>query len=150
MQDLVTQTWENLGKPYHFTERQIFKMLHEACGQGEHPEVEMLHDGIHESMQLQSIDDLLQPYKQSQASSARIFDMHGSMPDIQDYQIPPQLQPQNAVEFYARKDEIAKHLRDRNYSNRDIFHKLDEMLLDLGGGQQQHTLGGPVLGSRWS
>ena len=55
---------------------------------GEHPEVQMLHDSVHPSMQLQSIDDLLQPYQQSLSSSARIFDMHSDMPSIQHYQIP--------------------------------------------------------------
>ena len=145
MEDLVTQTWQNLGKPYHFTEDQLFRMLREALGQGEQEEVRELHETRHPSMQLQSIDDLLEPYKHQQASGTRAYDVYTDMPAIQDYQLPPSLQPGNKEEFHQRKEEITKHLRDRNYSNQDIFQKLDELLLDLGGDQDTH-----ILSSRWS
>ena len=153
MEDLVTQTWENLGKPYHFTEDNVFRMLREALGQGEHEEVHRLHNGIHPHIQMQCIDDLLEPYKQLHSSGARAYDVYGQMPDIQNYQLPPALQPKNLGHYHQVKEDIAKHLRDRNYSNQDIFAKLDELMLDLGAGQQalqHHTLPGHVLGARWS
>ena len=113
----------------------------------------MLHHSRHPSMQLQSIDDLLEPYKQHLSSGARSYDVYSHMPAIQHYQMPPQLQPKNLAHDHQVKDDIAKHLRDRNYSNQDIFAKMDELMLDLGAGQQalqHHTLPGHVLGSRWS
>ena len=76
--------------------------------------------------------------------------MHSEMPSIQHYQIPPQLQPQNATDLEAKRDDIVRHLRDRNYSNQDIFAKLDELSIDLGGGGDQGVLPGHRLGSRWS
>ena len=114
MEDLVTQTGENLGKPYKFTENQLFRMLREALGQGEHEEVRELHETRHPSMQLQSIDDLLEPYKHQQASGTRAYDVYADMPAIQHYQLPPSLQPGNKEEFHQKKEEITKHLRDRN------------------------------------
>ena len=106
MEDLVTQTWDNLGKPYKFTEDQLFRMLREALGQGEHEEVHVLHHSRHPSMQLQSIDDLLEPYKQQQSSGTRAYDVYQNMPDIQHYQLPPQLQPKNLAHYHQVKGDI--------------------------------------------
>ena len=153
MEDLTTQAWEHLGKPYPFTEEQVHKIMHHALGQGEHEEVHQLHESMDPRLRLNSIDDLLEPYKQLHSSGARAYDVYGQMPHIQNYQLPPALQPKNLGHYHQVKDDIAKHLRDRNYSNQDIFAKMDELMLDLGAGQQalqHHTLPGHVLGSRWS
>ena len=93
MEDLITQTWENLGKPYHFSEDQLFRMLNVAVADGNTREVHDLHHSRHPSMQLQSIDDLLQPFAQHQSSGTTVYDIHGNMPAIQHYQLHPELQP---------------------------------------------------------
>ena len=54
------------------------------------------------------------------------------------------LQPRNLSHFHQMKDDITRHLRDRNYSNADIQQKLDEYFIDLGGTQN------PRRGVRWS
>ena len=106
MEDLVTHTWDNLDKPYHLTEDQLFKMLHVALGQGEQEEVHMLHHSREPSMQLQSIDDLLEPYKTHQSSGTTAYDVYENMPTIQNYQLPPNLQPKNLAHYHQMSQEL--------------------------------------------
>ena len=118
--------------------------MHHALGQGQHEEVYKLHRDMHPEQRLQSIHDLIEPYMRHVASGGRAYDIHGDMPPIQHYQLPPELQAKNLAHFHQISNEIIKHLRDRNYSNLDIQQKLDEIHIDAGGQQN------PGRGSRWS
>merc|ERR1712167_483546 len=106
MEDLITQTWQNLGKPYTFSEDQLFRMLGVALGDGQREEVHQLHHSRDPHMQLQSIDDLLQPYAQHQSSGTRVYDIHANMPPIQHYQLPVELQPKNLSHYHQLGDDI--------------------------------------------
>ena len=99
---------------------------------------------MHPLKRLNSVHDLLEPYMRHIVSGGRAYDIHGDMPPIQHYQLPPELQAKNLSHFHQISNEIIKHLRDRNYSNPDIQQKLDELHIDLGG-MQHHG-----RGSRWS
>ena len=43
--------------------------------------------------------------------------------EIQHYKLPIELQPKNLSHYHQVGDDIARHLRDRNYSIADIFAK---------------------------
>ena len=143
MEDLTRKAWQHLDKPYHFTEAQLVKIMQHALGEGQHQEVLDLHNRMPWDQKLDSIGELIHPYREHMLAG-RAYDIHADMPPIQHYQMPPEMQPRNLSHFHQMKDEITKHLRDRNYSNQDIFQKLDEMFIDLGGMQN------PSRGSRWS
>ena len=144
MEDLTRKAWDALDKPYSFTEHQVNKIMRHALGEGQHQEVLDLHNRVPPQSKLDSIGQLLEPYRASLESGTRVFDMYADMPPVQHYQLPPEMQPQNLAHFNQLKDDITRHLRDRNYSNADIAQKLDELFIDLGGMQN------PTRGSRWS
>ena len=144
MQDLTTKAWEALGKPTRFSEGEVNRIMQHALGEGQQQEVLDLHNMMSNDMKLDSVGELLEPYRQWLESGGRAFDLFSDMPPINAYQLPPEMQPQNLAHLNQMKEDIAKHLRDRNYSNTDIQYKLDELLLDLGG----H--GSSRQGSRWS
>ena len=121
----------------------MVKIMQHALGEGQHQEVLDLHNRVPLDAKLDSIGELIEPYR-AHMLSGRAYDIHSDMPAIQHYQLPPEMQPRNLSHYHQMKEEIAKHLRDRNYSNQDIFQKLDELFIDLGGMQA------PSRGSRWS
>ena len=103
-----------------------------------------LHNRVPHETKLDSIGELLEPYRAFLEVGGRITDLHANMPPISQYQLPPEMQPQNLAHFNQMKEDIVKHLRDRNYENSDIQNKLDELFLDLGGSASTRR------GSRWS
>ena len=140
----MTVAWEELGKPYHFTEPPVERIMQHALGQGMHHEVLEVHNRVPQQQKLDCVGAMLEPYRAHLESGMRAHDIYSDMPPAQHYQMPPELQPQNLSHYHQLKDDITRHLRDRNYSNDDIFQKLDELFIDLGGLQN------PSRGSRWS
>ena len=118
--------------------------MQHALGEGNHQEVMDLQDRVPWMKRLDSIGELLEPYHQHLESGARAYDIYSDMPPIQHYNLPPDMQPRSLSHFHQLKEDITRHLRDRNYSNADIAEKLDELFIDLGGMQN------PKRGVRWS
>ena len=144
MQDLTTKAWEALGKPTRFSEGEVTRIMQHALGEGQQQEVLDLHNMMSDDMKLDSVGELLEPYRSWLESGGRAFDLFSDMPPINSYQLPPEMQPQNLAHLNQMKEDIAKHLRDRNYNNADIQYKLDELLFDMGGHASSRQ------GSRWS
>ena len=86
---------------------------------------------------------LLEPYREWLEGGGRAFDLFSDMPPINQYQLPPEMQPRNLAHFDQLREDIAQHLFDRNYDMDDIQYKLDELFLDLGGTTNRRQ-------SRWS
>jgi hypothetical protein len=142
-QDLATRAWEALGKPTRFSEAETLKILQHALGQGKHQEVLDLHNSVPHESKLDSVGELLEPYREWLEGGGRAFDLFSDMPPINQYQLPPEMQPRNLAHLDQLREDIVKHLRDRNYENPDIQYKLDELFLDLGGSMNRRQ-------SRWS
>ena len=144
MEGLTRKAWDALGKPTRFSEAEVTRVMQHALGEGQHQEVLDLHNRVPHETKLDSIGELLEPYRAYLDAGGRITDLHANMPPINQYQLPPEMQPQILSHFNQLKDDITRHLRDRNYENSDIQYKLDELFLDLGGMQNLRR------GSRWS
>ena len=143
MEDLATKACEALGKPTRFSEAEVTRIMQHALGEGEHQEVLDLHNMVPNETKLDSVGVLLEPYRQWLEGGGGAFDLYSDMPPIQAYQLPPEMQPQNLAHLDQLREDIVKHLRDRNYENPDIQYKLDELFLDLGGSMNRRS-------SRWS
>ena len=142
-QDLATRAWEALGKPTRFSEAETLKIMQHALGEGKHQEVLDLHNSVPNETKLDSVGALLEPYREWLEGGGRAFDLFSDMPPINQYQLPPEMQPRNLAHLDQLREDIVKHLRDRNYENPDIQYKLDELFLDLGGTMNRRQ-------SRWS
>ena len=118
--------------------------MQHALGEGQQQEVLDLHNMVPHETKLDSVGELLEPYRQWLEGGGRTFDLFSDMPPVNQYQLPPEMQPHNLAHLNQMKEDIAKHLRDRNYSNTDIQYKLDELLFDMGGHASSRQ------GSRWS
>ena len=143
MADLVTRAWEGLGKPTRFSEAEVVKMMQHALGDGQHQEVLDLHNRVPHETKLDSVGELLEPYRQWLEAGSGPYDLYSDMPPIRQYQLPPDMQPVNLSHFDQLREDIAQHLFDRNYDMDDIQYKLDELFLDLGGTTNRRQ-------SRWS
>ncbi len=67
-------------------------------GEGRQQEVLDLHISVAWDAKLDSIGEMLEPYRQHLESGARDYDMYADMPPIQQVQIPPDMQPQNLAQ----------------------------------------------------
>ena len=141
LRELAVEAWEAYGKPSQFSEAEMLRVIQHALGEGQHEDVLHLHNKVHQEAKLDSVGALLEPYR-AWLEVGGAFDLFSDMPPINQYRMPPELQPKNMAHLDQIREDIAKHLRDRNYDNSDIQFKLDEMFLDFGGlGARQ---------SRWS
>lgn len=95
MEDLTRKAWQEMGKSYHFTEAQVEEIMHHALGEGQHQEVLDMHNRMPLDERLDCVGAMMEPYRQHLESGMRAYAIHSQ--------------------------EIAKHLRDRNYSNQRIF-----------------------------
>ena len=141
--DLATRAWEALGKPTRFSEAETLKIMQHALGEGKHQEVMEVHERVPHESKLDSVGALLEPYRQWLEAGSGPYDLYSDMPPINQYQLPPDMQPVNLAHFDQLREDIAQHLFDRNYEMSDIQWKLDELFLDLGGTMNRRT-------SRWS
>ena len=117
--------------------------MQHALGEGKHQEVLDLHNSVPNETKLDSVGALLEPYREWLEGGGRAFDLFSDMPPINQYQLPPDMQPVNLAHLDQLREDIAQHLFDRNYSMDDIQYKLDELFLDLGGTTTRRQ-------SRWS
>ena len=140
---MATRAWEALGKPTRFSEAETLKIMQHALGEGKQQEVLDLHNRVLHESKLDSVGDLLEPYRQWLEAGSGPYDLYSDMPPINQYQLPPDMQPVNLAHLDQMREDIVKHLRDRNYENPDIQYKLDELFLDLGGTMNRRQ-------SRWS
>ena len=144
MEDLTRRAWDHYGKPPSWSEDQVLKVFEHALGAGNFEDVNSVHERTPWKRRLDNVGGMLEPLHSAQSSGTRVYDVHANMPDIQHFQLPPELTPTNLQHYHQLRHDIGSYLRNRNYSNEDIAQKLDELFMDLGGLQN------PQRGVRWS
>ncbi len=73
--------------------------MHHALGEGQHQEALDLHNRVPWDQKLDSVGELLDPYRKHLESGARAYDLHADMPPIQHLQLPPEMQPKLWLTF---------------------------------------------------